>query len=334
MRKLWFDLTNTPHVHFLKPLISRYKDNFEIIISARDYAETVKFLQKELLTQPIMIGKHAGKHRLKKLCNILYRLYKTNMIIPDFDIALSCGGVEASFVAKSRRKSTIAFDDNDVSPNWMYSRFTDYVFFPSAVSKDTLLSQGFKLQSIFQYEGYKEDVYIADYVPDYGFVENLPFDEFVLVRPENMMASYVRGESHSVVPDLLSILVDRGYRVLYLPRTCLERRYAYGLNNIYIPREPIQGLDAVFFSRAVLSGAGSFSREAACLGKPAVSFYAGQELLAVDRQMIRDRWLFHSRNPEEIVEYVQHVKARDFDRDRSKSVQNAIFTRLDEILLN
>ena len=68
----------------------------------------------------------------------------------------------------------------------------------------------------------------------------------------------------------------------------------------------------------------TFAREAACMGTPAVSFYPGNELLSVDEEMIRRGWMFHSRDPEEIVEYVLSSKRRKVDFSRSKNIQTIL----------
>ena len=333
MKTLWFDLTNAPHVHFFAPIVEKYRASAHIVISVRDYSETVELARSKFREQCVVIGAHGGGNRLKKISKMLARLNLLRKQIGGFDFAISCGGFEASLYAKIRHSVSVVFDDNDLSPNWMYSRFADHVFFPEAVNKETLLKQGFRSTSTYQYEGYKEDMYIADYEPDANFPETLPFDNYVVIRPENTMASYLNSNIRSIVPQLLYLFINKGYNVLYFPRTDVERRYAYGLNNVYVPREPVNGLDAAFFSQAVLSGAGSLTREAACLGRPAVSFYAGERLLAVDQRMIEDSWLFHSRDPIEIIAYVRRAGFRKFDRVRSKRVQESVFRKLDEILI-
>jgi predicted glycosyltransferase len=333
VKVLWFDITNAPHVHFLAPIIDHFCALTDTRITVRDFSETADLAKEEFRSEFTVLGQHGGRHRVKKITKLMTRLNDLKSSVSSFDFALSCGGFEACFLAKLRRRVSIAFDDNDVSPNWMYSPFTDHAFFPKAIPRSILCKQGFNAQNLFQYNGYKEDIYLANYDPDPNFLNSIPFNDYIVVRPENRMANYMRSKAQSIVPELLSALSNFGFKVLYLPRIESERYYAYGISGIFIPRKPVNGLDASYFSQAVLSGAGSLTREAALLGKPAVSFYAGKRLLAVDQQMIRDRWLFHSRKPDEIVEYVKNARSRHYDRERSKSVQNAVFKKLDRIIL-
>jgi len=173
------------------------------------------------------------------------------------------------------------------------------------IDKKVFFKQGFLENKLYQYNGFKEDIYIADYQPDYRFLSEMPFDNYVLVRPENIQANYIRnGNVKSIAPELLKLLTQKGYNILYLPRYTFDREYAAGLKNIHIPPAPINGLDACYFADAVLTGAGTFAREAACLGVLAVFFYAGKELLTVDQAMTKKGWKFFSRDPEKIVNYL------------------------------
>ena len=46
------------------------------------------------------------------------------------------------------------------------------------------------------------------------------------------------------------------------------------------------------------------AREAAIMGRKAVSFFPEKELLSVDRELISSGLMIHSREPKEITEYV------------------------------
>jgi len=91
-------------------------------------------------------------------------------------------------------------------------------------------------------------------------------------------------------------------------------------------------LDACYYADAVLTGAGTLAREAACLGVPAFSFYAGKELLAVDQKMIREGWMTFSRDPDTLIQAVKCSKRRDVNLSRSKAVQIEVKEKLHEVL--
>lgn len=248
-------------------------------------------------------------------------------------MSLSNGSESAIWTSWLKRKCSVAFGDNNQARQWTYSRFVDYCFFPSAIDRAILTKQGIKKNKLYQFNGYKEDIYIADYQPDHRFLSELPFDDYVLVRPENLQANYIRnGKVRSITPELLKLLTGQGYNVLYLPRYAFDRGYANGLKNVHIPSVPVNGLDACYFADAVLTGAGTFAREAACLGVPAVSFYAGKELLTVDQSMIKKGWTFFSRDPNKIVNHLPQTRRRARSINRCKAVKSEVLEKLESVI--
>jgi len=334
--KIWFDITNTPQVHFLlgiKNGLNKINNDFEFIYSCREFSETVKLLKQKIDKPYINIGGHYGKSKFKKALGIVSRF--NQLILQkeiNFDVSISCGSEAAILISKLRNKKSIAFGDNDTAPQWTYSRFVDYAFFPNAIPKSILTKQGLNENKLYLYNGYKEDIYIADFNPDPEFLDKIPFKNYVLVRPENIMANYIRKNNiKSIVPELLKKLVDKGINILYLPRYNIDFKYADNIKNIFIPDKPLNGLDACYYADAVLTGAGTFAREASCLGVPSVSFYAGQKLLAVDQKLIKEKKMFFSREPKEIIDYIIKSDRNVFDLNRSKEVKKEVISKLLEI---
>lgn len=332
-KTIWLDITNVPHVNFLLPIINKYSDKYNFIYSIRDFAETKGLFEKRIKKPYFEIGKHLGGNKFKKIYGSFIRIFELQKQIPAFDVKISIGGDASSIVAKLRGKLSITFDDNEKAPNWRYSPFSDFAFWPAAISKTVLKKQRFKDNKLYQYNGYKEDMYLADYVPDPNFLDILPFTDFVVVRPENISANYVEG-NNSIVPELLKRLEELNYNILYLPRYDHDRNYALGVKNIFIPNGAINGMDACYYSKAILTGAGTMAREAACLGVPSVSFFAGDTLLTVDSKLISESKMYFSRNVDNIIEYLKYAKRLTANLDRCKTVQNEILDKLDEILNN
>lgn len=335
-KTIWFDITNVPHVNFLLPIIREYEQEFEMVFSVRDFAETKSLFEKRIGKPYIEGGKHQGGNKLKKLWGLFQRIVKFNKEIPAFDIKISVGGDSSSPVAWRRGKMAVTFDDNETSPNWMYAPFTDLAFWPKVINPTVLRKQGFK-KNLYQYNGYKEDFYLADYQPNPAFLDQLPFKHYVVVRPENIKASYVEGRQ-SIVPELLKELDAAGYNILFLPRYESDRNYAQGIKHIYIPKDAVNGLDACYYADAILTGAGTMAREAACLGVPSVSFFAGAHLLAVDQSMVDAGNMFYSRDVQQIMQFLNNSRHSFFTErgggiaglERCKQVQQEILDVLDK----
>lgn len=335
MKTIWTDITNTPQVHFQMSIYKKLKElnQYKFVFSAREFSETTKLLKSNLDLDFKIIGSHHGRGYVKKIIGLFSRFNQIYKNIGDYDISISHGSENAIWLSQLKGKRSIAFGDNDTARQWTYGHFVDFAFFPNAISRDVLTKQGLSNRKLYLYDGYKEDIYLADYVPDKDFLSKLPFDSYVVVRPENIMANYIRNKGvESITPKLLKSLEAKGVKILYLPRYEIDRNYARDIKNIYIPDKPINGIDACYFSDAVLTGAGTFAREAACLGVPAISFFAGKKLLAVDQKMIKNEKMFFSRQPEEIINYLKKSKKNEPNLERSKVVQNEVIDKLKSIL--
>ncbi|MDZ7721984.1 MAG: DUF354 domain-containing protein [candidate division KSB1 bacterium] len=328
---IWFDITNVPHVNFLKPLYKLLKDRHDILFTVRDFAESIGLFKSQIAEPFIKVGEHKGQNRIRKVFGVFERTYQLFNFVREFDIKISVGGDSSSLYAKLRRKPSITFDDNEKAPNWRYSHFSDFAFWPEAIPIEDILRQGFRRHKLYQYHGYKEDIYVADYIPDPSFLKQLPFDNYVVVRPENIQANYVNG-NRSLVPNLLQGLANSGINILFLPRYKHDIDYASGFKNVCLPDKALNGLDVCYYSDAVLTGAGTLAREAACLGVPSFSFYAGKELLTVDKKMIHDGQMFFSRDADELVNKVLKSSKQEPDLQRTRKIQEEVKGKLFQVL--
>ena len=335
-KKIWFDITNVPHVSFFLPIIRKYENEFDIIFSLRDFAETKSLFEKRIDKEYIEVGQHKGGNKLRKILGVVERIFLLNKQIPYFDVKISVGGDASCIIAKLRGKLSVTFDDNEKAPNWRYAPFSDLAFWPKVVPQQKLRKQFFK-KNLYQYNGYKEDFYLANYEPNPSFLEQLPFEHYIVVRPENIKANYVEGRQ-SIVPELLKELDAAGYNILFLPRYESDKDYATGIKNIYVPKEAVNGLDACYYADAILTGAGTMAREAACLGVPSVSFFAGAHLLAVDQSMVDAGKMFYSRDVQQIMQFLDKSRNSFFAErgggiaglERCKTVQQEILDTLDK----
>lgn len=335
MTQIWLDITNTPHVHFLLSIFEalQRRKEFSCVITARDFSETIKLLELKESYPFQIIGGHHGKSYVRKVNGLIRRFQQIVNLHVDYDVSISCGSESAVWNSFFKRKKSIAFGDNDLARQWTYGYMVDYAFFPDAIAPRILHSQGLKARKLFQYAGFKEDLYLADFQPDNEFLNTLPFDDYVIVRPENVMANYIRNSNAKIItPTLLKILSSKGYNILYLPRYETDRQYADGLPNIFIPNTAINGLNACYFSSGVLTGAGTFAREAACLGVPSFSFFAGSDLMAVDKKLIKDEKLFFSRDASELVKQLSNSTKHAPDLTRAKNVRDTVIDVLLDVI--
>lgn len=334
-KTIWIDIINVPHIHFFKPIINELENKYKLVFTLRDFAETVDLFNMSINKPYKLIGGYAGKNLISKTISSITRLYHLNYNIEYFDLRLGIGGDFACYLSKARGKKSIIFGDNELSPSYIYSRIIDYSFWPSVISRKDLNKKGFRNNKIIYYNGYKEDIYLADYVPDKSFLDLIPFRNYIVLRPENIYANYV-DRKMTITPQLIEELLRSNYNILYLPRYSIDNEYISNIvnkKNIFIPEKAINGLDAVYYSNGVITGAGTLAREAAIIGIPSISFYPGSKKLSVDVELNRTGRLHFSRKPSEIIDLLK--KNNNFKRHqfyRSKTVKLEFINKLNEIL--
>ena len=331
--KIWIDITNTPHVNTLMPIIRHLESQgHELIYTARDFSETLPLLAKHGI-KPIVYGKYKGKSRVKKVMGLLQRMWMLLFDLPKFDLALSLGGNYTSAIAWLRGKRSIVFSDNDISFKFFSFAMGSYFIFPFYFKYQKIQKKyHIKDSQIRTFQGFKEDIYIADFQPDAEFLKQLPFTDFITIRPENLKASYVPKDSTTIVPALFEVFRDEN--ILFLPRYEEEKKMAEGYDNIWYPDHPLSGLDVCYYTKAMLTGAGTFAREAALLGVPAVSFFPSEVFLTVDEVMQEMGIEFKSRNAEEIRKYVKAAEKKPASTERSKDVLKEVLSIIDNIIVS
>jgi len=335
---IWIDLINPSHALFFGSLIPDLHD-YEVSITLRDRAETVE-LARAFGINGQVIGTDY-RDPVKKTLNMVYRTLSLNANVDHFDYALSFENGMNIFVAKLRRKKSILLCDNDLKFQQTTSGFqdleskikmmADYIIVPQACYENFVLHGN--EDRIISYDGYKEDIYIANYTPDPLFINKIPFDQYVVVRPEALGSFYV-NDKKSIVPDLLELFREEHINVIYLPRECEDYDFVKGFDDVYIPNNALNGLDLCYYAKAVLTGSGTMAREAACMGKTAVSFFPSAVMLSVDKQLMHQGRIFHSRNPTDIIDYILVSRKNNsgFDMTSSKIVKQMLINNIKRIL--
>jgi hypothetical protein len=231
--------------------------------------------------------------------------------------------------SKARGIPSIHFTDNDITAHVdglkyeeLYNRLeamATHNVVPAAFETNELIKRGADPDSVHTYDGYKEDIYIADFEPDPTFTEQFPFDEYIVIRPEALGAAYVDAEQ-SLAPELLAGAAKRDLSVVYLPRGRGDEAYAepYDADQVYTPDTALDGLQLAWHAKCMLTGSGTMAREAACMEKPAVSFFPNT-LLSVDQEIVAEDRIFHSRDLSSILEYIDSLSEQDVSPDRGRS---------------
>lgn len=296
--RIWIDLANSPHVPFFHALIPEFvARGDEVEISARDFAQTVELATRAGLT-PHVIGGHGGAKLTGKAGNLVGRAASLRKWARDrgFDLAVSHNSYAQIAAAAALGIKTVTLMDYEYQPaNHLAFRLASRVIVPRAFPSSELKKFGASMRKVKRYDGIKEDVYLSDFVPDPGFAGTLrklgiaSEDVLVVARPPAREALYHRFEN-DLFAEMLNFL--SGYdkvRVMLLPRSEAQRAEFEALKsrNLVMPREVLDGANLIAAADLVISAGGTMNREAAALGIPAASIYAGK-WAAVDEQLRRE----------------------------------------------
>jgi len=307
--RIWIDLANSPHVPFFHALIPEFtKRGHQIEITARDFAQTVELAMKAGM-MPHVIGGHGGGSITGKAGNLVGRAAALRKWARSrgFDLAVSHNSYAQIAAAAALGIKSVTLMDYEHQPaNHLAFRLASRVIVPRAFPAAELRKYGASLRKVKRYEGTKEDVYLAGFKADPEFEQTLrdlavsPQDVLVVARPPAREALYHRFENE-LFDGLLSRLSSRdNVKIVLLPRTDAQRAEyeARRLPNVIMPREALDGANLIAASDLVISAGGTMNREAAALGVPAVSVYAGK-WAAIDESLVREGRLNRIRSREE-----------------------------------
>ncbi len=327
-RVAWVDLASPSHPLFFEGLLAALS-GLSVEPTVREKTETVA-LSRNAGFDHRVIGRDFETPTLRK-AGIAARTAELALRAPDCDVSLSARNAMCVLASHLRGIPSIHFTDNDITAysdgliaERLYNRIeasATHSVVPSAYRTEELTRWGVPNERVHTYDGYKEDVYVAGFEPDPAFTERLPFAEYLVLRPEALSAAYVDEREESLVPELLDGAVRKGYNVVYLPRGRGDERLAVGYptDRVFVPGGAVSGLDLAWHADCVLTGSGTMAREAACMEKPAVSFFPGP-LLSVDRRLRDEKRLHHSRDPDSIFAYLDSLDHRDRKPDRRRSL--------------
>lgn len=308
--RIWIDLANSPHVPFFRALIPEFvARGHQVEITARNFAQTVELATKAGMT-PHVIGGHGGGSITGKAGNLIGRAASLRKWGRDrgFDLAVSHNSYAHIAAAAALGIKSVTLMDYEHQPaNHLAFRLASRVIVPRAFPAAELRRFGASIRKVRRYAGTKEDVYLADFAADAAFAETLrrlgvaSEDVLVIARPPARQALYHRFENQ-LFDELCSHLSDRSeVRIILLPRSDAQRAEyeTRQWGNMIIPRETLDGANLIAAADLVVSAGGTMNREAAALGVPAVSVYAG-EWAAIDEELVNEGRLLRIRSREEI----------------------------------
>jgi len=292
--KIWFDLSNSPHVNLFAPMIRDLQGEHEVLITSRPLANTVELLKLEGLAYHV-VGSHYGASKIKKVYGFVERTAQLRSFVRQRrpDVAISQSTFNSPLVARLIGVRSIYMNDNEHAlGNVPAFLMANTVMVPEFLDLRRVTRQGARRKKIIQYPGVKEAIYLWAMK---GFKAGESGDaqqaKAIYVRPEPWTAQYYDGAVNFLDPVLVDLKKD--HRVMLLPRDARQAEHyrQEKFAALTVARE--MSLATIANDCKLFIGAGgTMTREMAVLGIPTISVYQA-ELLDVDRYLISAGRMLH-----------------------------------------
>jgi uncharacterized protein len=302
--RIWVDLTNSPHVLVMRPLIEAMReDGHEVEVTARDFAQTLELCERFGL-EHTAIGRHRGGRLAGKAAGLVSRSLALVRWARGrrFDVAVGHGSNDVSVAAALLRvPSATAFDyEWAAAQHHVNCRLARVVMVPKAIPPERLDRYGAR-GKVRAYAGLKEEYYLADFEPDPAVLAELGLERdrpLVVVRTPPEVSLYHRFEN-PLFRRVLERLAAGDARTVVLPRTDGQREEIARLGDFVVPAHAVDAQSLVAYADLVISAGGTMNREAVALGTPVFTTFEGR-LGAVDEALLREGRMLKLDDPGQI----------------------------------
>ena len=300
--RIWVDLTNSPHVLVMRPVIANLRARgHDVEVTARDFAQTLGLLERFGI-EHTAIGRHRGAGLRAKAGGLVARSLALARWARGrrFELAVGHGSNDVSVAAALLRipsATTFDYEWATIQHN-LNCRLARAVVVPDAIPPERLYRYGAR-HKLHSYAGLKEEYYLADFEPDPAVLAELGVDPGVplaVVRTPPEVSLYHRFEN-----DLFAQVLERlrGGQAVVLPRTAAQRAALLAGGGLIVPDRAIDAQSLVAYADLVVSAGGTMNREAVALGTPVFTVFEGR-LGAVDERLVAEGRLKRLRRADQI----------------------------------
>jgi predicted glycosyltransferase len=313
--RIWIDLTNSPHVLVMRPVIERLQaDGHEVSVTARDFAQTIALCERLGIVHTA-IGHHRGERVAAKAFGLasrsaaLVRWARRETRVAGggrFDLALGHGSNDVTVAAAVLRVPSSTMFDYEwaTAQHNVNCRLAQAVVVPDVIPRERLERYGAK-GKLRPYEGLKEEYYLADFEPEEDVLGELALDRdrpIVVVRTPPEVSLYHRFANDlfaGVLDRLIVAAAEEGVQPVVLPRVDSQRAQLARAPRLIVPERAIDAQSLIAYADLVISAGGTMNREAVALGTPVYTTFEGR-LGAVDERLIEENRLRKLTGPDQL----------------------------------
>ncbi|THD76122.1 MAG: DUF354 domain-containing protein [Phenylobacterium sp.] len=312
--RVWIDLSNSPHPLLFAPIARRLEElGHEVGVTARDNAQTVELTLKRW-PEATIIGGQSPKSRAQKAQVMVERIRTLRRWARSFraDVALSHNSYGQIVAARTLGLRVVTAMDYEGQPaNHLGFRLAHVILMPEALRGSGVRRQGATDRRTRFYPGFKEEIYLGDFEPDLGVLDSLGIlrdgRPLVVARTPPSRAAYHQFGNPLFREAIEALGNDTNVRIVVLVRHAEQREAleALTLTNLVVPDHAIDSRSLMYQADLVIGAGGTMTREAALMGVPTYSVFAGEQP-TVDRALERLGYLHRLTSAARVV----HTKPR------------------------
>lgn len=331
--RVWIDLANSPHVPLFESVARRLReDGHDILLTARDHAQTLALAQS-VWPAVSVVGGESPPGRSAKAVTLAGRALALGRFAQSErpDVALSHGSYAQIVAARRARVSAVTMMDYEHQPaNHLSFRLAARVVVPEVFPDVALRRSGARPHKILRYEGFKEELYLGEFVPNESVLDELHIHRRSIVavlRPPPEGALYHRMANERFEQLAARAGSEKDVQTIILPRSAAQAA-RYTAAGFHVPKRPVvDGRSVLALADLVIGAGGTMNREASLLGTPTYTVFAGK-LAAVDAELIR-LGLMHDLRADGRVEFAKkHSDLRTTSRARADAIYGVVVEAL------
>lgn len=320
--RIWFDLSNSPHINMFAAMIRDLEHEHEVIITCRPLANTIDLLDLHGLKYQV-VGTHYGGKLPAKLLGFPVRVMQLWKYLRPrkVDVAISQSSFHSPVVARLLGVRSIYMNDNEhAMGNIPAFVCANTILVPEFLRIEKLQRQWANPDKVVHYPGVKEGLYLWELDRRLGRngsnARKARPRKVVYVRPEPWTAQYYKGSRNFLDQLLLGLKAHAD--VVLLPRG--KEQAAHYLTSAF------EGIQVVATARDIvdiapdcdlfIGAGGTMTREMAVLGIPTISVYQ-DDLLDVDRHLLEVGAFLHRPDltASQAIQYLNEMTQRPPNRD-------------------
>ncbi|MBA4142657.1 MAG: DUF354 domain-containing protein [Nitrosospira sp.] len=320
--KIWFELTNSPHINLFAAMIRDLDREHDIVITSRPLANTIDLLDLHGLKHEV-VGIHYGGKLAAKLLGFPIRVMQLRKFLAaqQIDVAISQSSFHSPGVSRLLSVRSIYMNDNEYAVGNIPAFIcANRIMVPEFLSMQKLRKQWATPDKVIHYPGVKEGIYLWELEgrlsPKKVNNREAKSRKVVYIRPEPWTAQYYKGNRNFM--DHLLLGMKEHVDIIMLPRGKQQGVHYQDpkFGGIQVVTTALDIADIAPHCDLFIGAGGTMTREMAVLGIPTISVYQ-DELLDVDRYLL-DIGAFEHKptlTATEALKYLENASRRPPNRE-------------------